>query len=92
MLRELRLRQTPSQDFGKTEGNNAEQNNTDFSKTDLSIYPAQPNPIDVIERYREQIKANIEYDHLMQQYPYDDLDEIVDLIPPSRWRMSFLNF
>ena len=74
------LRNNRGQDFGKTEGNNTEQNNTDFSKTNLSIYPVQPNPIDVIERYREQIKANIEYDHLMQQYPYDDLDEIVDLM------------
>ena len=64
-----------SQDLRKSPGNN-----TDFSKTDLPIYPAQPNPIDVIERYREQIKENIEYDHLIQQYPYDDLDEIVDLM------------
>ena len=74
------LRKNRGQDYGKTEGNNTKKNNTDFSKTDLSIYPAQPNPIDVIERYREQIKDNIEYNHLMRQYPYDDLDEIVDLI------------
>ena len=74
------LRKKRGQDFGKSEGNNTKKNNTDFSKTDLSIYPAQPNPIDVIERYREQIKDNIEYNHLMRQYPYDDLDEIVDLI------------
>lgn len=74
------LRKNRGQDYGKTEGNNTKKNNTDFSKTDLSIYPAQPEPIDVIERYREQVKENIEYDFLIQQYRYDDLDEIVELM------------
>ena len=75
-----RLLEIRGQDFGKTEANNNKKNNTDFSKTDLSIYPAQPEPMDVIERYRKQIEENIEYDHLIQQFPYDDLDEIVDLM------------
>ena len=75
-----RLLEIRGQDFGKTEGNNNKKKNTDFSNTDLSIYPAQLNPIDVIDGYREQIKANIDYDILMQQHPYDDLDEIVELI------------
>ena len=74
------LRKNRGQDFGKTEGNNTKKNNTDFSKTDLSIYPAQPGPMDVIEEYREQVKENIEYDFLIQQYRYDDLDEIVELM------------
>ena len=74
------LRKNRGQDFGKSEGNNTKKNNTDFSKTDLSIYPAQPEPIDVIEGYREQVKENIEYDFLIQQYRYDDLDEIVELM------------
>ena len=74
------LRKNRGQDFGKTEGNNTKKNNTDFSKTDLSIYPAQPGPMDVIEEYREQVKENIEYDLLIQQYRYDDLDEIVELM------------
>ena len=74
------LRKNRDQDFGKSEGNNTKKNNTDFSKTDLSIYPAQPEPIDVIEGYREQVKENIEYDFLIQQYRYDDLDEIVELM------------
>ena len=74
------LRKKRGQDFGKSEGNNTKKNNTDVSKTDLSIYPAQPDPIDVIDGYREQIKNNIEYDYLIRQYPYDDLDEIVDLM------------
>ena len=36
--------------------------------------------MDVMDGYREQIKVNIEYDYLIRQYPYDDLDEIVDLM------------
>ena len=74
------LRKKRGQDFGKSESNNTKKNNTDFSKTDLSIYPAQPSPMDVMDGYREQIKTNIEYDYLIRQYPYDDLDEIVDLM------------
>ena len=74
------LRKKRGQDFGKSESNNTKKNNTDFSKTDLSIYPAQPSPMDVMEGYRDQIKTNIEYDYLIRQYPYDDLDEIVDLM------------
>ena len=69
-----------SQDLRKSQGNNTDKNNTDFSKTDLSIYPAQPSPMDVMDSYREQIKTNIEYDYLIRQHPYDDLDEIVDLM------------
>ena len=34
----------------------------------------------MIEGYREQIKTNLDYDILIQQYPYDDIDEIVDLM------------
>ena len=75
-----RTRKKRGQEVGKTEGNNTDKNNTDFSKTDLSIYPVQPSPMDVMDGYREQIKTNIEYDYLIRQYPYDDLDEIVDLM------------
>ena len=50
-----------SQDLRKSQGNNTDKNNTDFSKTDLSIYPAQPSPMDVMEGYREQIKTNMDY-------------------------------
>ena len=34
----------------------------------------------MIEGYREQIIENIEYEYLRQRYPYDDIDEIVDLM------------
>ncbi len=34
----------------------------------------------MIEEYRKVKRENIEYDYLLRQYPYDDIDEIVDLM------------
>ena len=34
----------------------------------------------MIEGYRKEIRENIEYDHLRRQHPYDDIDEIADLM------------
>lgn len=66
-------------DFGKTECNKTDKNNTELSNTDSSIHPgAQPE--EVIAEYRKEIRENIEYDHLRRQYPYDDIDEIADLM------------
>ena len=66
-------------DFGKTECNKTDKNNTELSNTDSSIHPgAQPE--EVIEGYRKEIRKNIEYDHLRRQHPYDDIDEIADLM------------
>ena len=67
-LMKPRLRKNRGLHFGKTGGNN-KKNNTDFSKTDLSLYPAKPEPMDVMDGYREQIKTNIEYNYLFRQYP-----------------------
>ena len=53
--RKSRLSEIEGQDFRKSKANNTEINNTDFSKTDLSIYPAQPEPKDVIEGYGKRI-------------------------------------
>ena len=33
-----------------------------------------------MESYRDLILENIEYDHLRRQHPYDDIDEIADLM------------
>lgn len=50
-----------------------------MNNTDSSIHPgAQPE--EVIEGYRKEIRENIEYDHLRRQHPYDDIDEIADLM------------
>ena len=72
-------RKIRSQDLGKTECNKTDKNNTELSNTDSSIHPgAQPE--EVIEGYRKEIRENIEYDHLRRQHPYDDIDEIADLM------------
>ena len=70
-----------SQDFGKTEGNNTENKKTDYSKTNLSIHQSKNEMMDVIDRYRQQVKEKISFDYLMQLHPYNtDLGEIVELI------------
>ena len=60
----------------KTDPNYTNQNQTDFSYPDPSIYPPSPpeGGGSEMERYeqREQIKANIDYDYLRRQCPYDD--------------------
>ena len=72
-------RKIRSQDLGKTECNKTDKNNTELNNTDSSIHPgAQPE--EVIEGYRKEIRENIEYDHLRRQHPYDDIDEIADLM------------
>ena len=72
-------RKIRSQDLGKTECNKTDKNNTELNNTDSSIHPgAQPE--EVIEEYRKEIRENIEYDHLRRQHPYDDIDEIADLM------------
>jgi hypothetical protein len=76
-----RLRENRSTDFGFSERNNTEINNTDFNETDLSIYPAHnaDDAIDV-DRLRETIKKNIEYDCLSTLSDRENLDSIVELI------------
>ena len=60
------------------------QNQTDFSYPDPSIYPPSPpeGGGSEMERYeqREQIKANIDYDYLSRQCPYDDVESLLELI------------
>ena len=76
-----RMRKIRSQDFGKTERNNTENKQTDYSKTNLSIHQSQNKMMDVIDGYRQQVKERISYDYLIQQHPYNtDLGEIVELI------------
>ena len=67
------------QDPSNGQSNKTDKNNTELSNTDSSIHPgAQPE--EVIEGYRKEIRKNIEYDHLRRQHPYDDIDEIADLM------------
>ena len=70
----------------KSQTNNTDLNKTDFSDTDLSIYPEKAGDfpvdnfssagygmdgIDRMDAYRELIKENIDYDYLLHDHPYD---------------------
>lgn len=72
-----------SADFGKSDGNYIESNQTDFSYKNQSIHPSpsaeQPGWMDRSEYLRE-IKENIEYPFLCQQFNADDVDEVVGLM------------
>jgi len=61
--------------------NNIKQ--TDFSYPDPSIYPPAPSARQMeMDRYeqREEIKSQIDYDILQQEYPYDDVDSMLELL------------
>lgn len=89
------LLESRSLDFGKSAANKTDKNNTELNETDLSIYPAEPEPpvdksgarqrtdkMDLMESYRELIKENISYDILLLDNPYDQerLDGFVELM------------
>ena len=58
-------------------------NQTNFSHTDPSIYPPAPSArrleIDRCER-REEIKEQIDFDLLSQEYPHDDAESLLELM------------
>ena len=62
---------------------------TDISRTYQSIYPAEPETesrpdwmdrIDLVNAYREIIKANVEYDIMTERYGAERMDETVELM------------
>ena len=62
---------------------------TDISRTYQSIYPAEPETesrpdwmdrIDLVNAYREIIKANVEYDIMTERYGAERMDEAVELM------------
>ncbi len=69
-------------DLEKTECNQTNQNQTDFSHTNPSIYPPKPQATRLMDRFecREEIKQLIEFDHLRTEYPYDDVDSLLELM------------
>lgn len=77
-----RPRKSRCTDIGKTDASYNNQNHTDFSHTDSFIYPPKPQAPAAIDRYecREEIKHLIEFDHLRTEYPYDDVDSLLELI------------
>lgn len=74
-----RSRDHRRQEVGKSDPSNNNLNQTDFTHTDLSIYPVGADRVDRCECLA-RIEENIGYDALKQQHPYDDLDNIVDLL------------
>ena len=78
------LPETGSLDFRKRDANKTDKNDTEPNDTESSILPPAPPPpepargrpkgrmrMDEMERYRERIKENIDFDSLLDEHPYD---------------------
>ena len=78
-----RRRKNPPQEVEETDPNQTKRNQLDFIQPDPSIYPPTPSGrqmgIDRCE-VREEVKENIEYEHLRQELPYDDVESLLELI------------
>lgn len=77
-----RPRQSRGADLGKADGIYNNQNQTEISYTDPSIYPPAVSLEVMIDRYeqREKVREQIEYSTLKAQFPFDDVDSLVELI------------
>ena len=72
----------PAQDE-KPDCNHIEINQTEFIQPDQSIYPPTPCAVKMeIERceQRERFKSQLDYDLLLEEYPSDDVESIVELL------------
>lgn len=78
-----RGRKNPPQEVEETDPNQTKRNQLDFIQPDPSIYPPAPSGrqmgIDRCE-VREEVKENIEYEHLRRELPYDDVESLLELI------------
>lgn len=72
-----------------TNSSRTKKSKTDISRTYQSIYPAAPetesrpdwmDKIDLVNAYREIIKANVEYDIMTERYGAERMDEAVELM------------
>jgi len=77
-----------SRDFRRVEveeidPNQTKRKQTEFNQLNRSIYPPAPNvrqmEIDRCEQ-REEVKESIEYERLLQEIPYDDVESLLELI------------
>lgn len=78
-----RRRKNPPQEVEETDPNQTKRNQLDFIQPDPSIYPPAPSGREMgIDRceVREEVKENIEYEHLRQELPYDDVESLLELI------------
>lgn len=69
-------------EVGKTNPNNTNINNTEYSNPNLIVSEDEDAGLDEYHAYADIIRENMEIDILYQQYPYDKelLDGIYDLI------------
>lgn len=69
---------------GKKDGNQMDINQTDDRHTDLSSFPITPYALENLDinRYKvmEEIKANVDYEILRQEYPDGEIDNLLELI------------
>ena len=78
-----RRRKNPPQEVEETDPNQTKRNQLDFIQPDPSIYPPAPSGRQMgIDRCEggEEVKENIEYEHLRQELPYDDVESLLELI------------
>lgn len=68
------------QESNKVRGNNTEFNNTDISETNLIL--SGDSDMDERETYKQYFTAQLDYQALKQQYPYQcrELEEILDIL------------
>lgn len=75
--------QTTSLEVSESHGSNTNKNKTDMSYTENPIYPGK-DADGMAERrsYESYFRDALEFDYLLQQYPYDreTLQEILDLL------------
>ena len=67
----------------KTDPNYTKRSQTELIQPDPSISPRKPPAAGLeIERYerREELKANIDYERLRREFPYDDIDTLLELM------------
>lgn len=75
-----RLVKCTTLDSEKLRGNNTEFNNTDISETNLIL--SGDSDMDERETYKQYFTAQLDYQALKQQYPYQcrELEEILDIL------------
>ena len=79
-----RGRQSRLAEVEKSDPNHTNRSHPDFSHPDPSISPRYPpyGEMDGIDRnqIREELKENIDYEHLRSQCPYDDVENLLELM------------
>lgn len=74
MFQNQRSRKNRLLKVGNSDSNKTDNNKTEKSETEKSIYPS--SRIDAIDQLRQQLN----YRYLSEQYPYDDINQLVDLM------------